>query len=654
MSSNTDRSFPDGPSTVRDIIFTLFFTVMVLVSGCSGGGSTTIYTAPADVSPFSITAEAGTTSIKISWSPVSGVNSYRLYRSLSSPVSQTTGTLVVASASTVYTDITVSALTRYYYALATVTSGVESAFLSEVSAVPGDSGTIFGTVHYEDNEYDASGFTGNTTMKAVRYAKVEIVNAATSSVLYTGKTDSAGTYSIPVSAGSSTVYVRVLSEATPGTASVTVKHLNGAKFGVPSINVSLSGSANISIAIPSANSAAGAFNILDVLATGYEFVHHLSGAYPIVPLSAFWEEGNPSGTYYCTGCTPGDGIYVLSSATDTDEYDDDVLYHEFGHFVAANYSRDDSPGGQHALSSNDLDMRLSWSEGWGDFFPAAVKSWLASDVSTQGLLSSAPGMSLSRYVDTVSDGAGVSFDFGNPPSISAYKFATNEAAIAKILWDLQTNFTVQPIWNTIRSFTSILTTSPVSLETFWDSWYVLRSLSTAPTELIVVSSIYSARSITYAADIYEADDLLASASAYTVGVTGQQARTLYSKAYPAAEADVVSFAATAGRTYTITTSNMQNGADTAILASGPTGTIIVQNDNANGATYVAGQVPSDKFPSLCDANDICHENRPDILGSQINFVAPTSGVYYVRIGSSSQKPLSAGRYGSYTLTITSH
>jgi fibronectin type 3 domain-containing protein len=653
MSLNTARSCLDRPSARRGIIFSLLIAAAVLFSGCSGGGSTTIYTAPADVPPISIAAVAGNTFINISWSPISGVSSYRLYRSSTTPVSRAAGNRIRETSSTIYTDNTVSAPTRYYYALSTVTSGVESALSPEVSAVPGETGTISGTVHYEDNEYDASGFTGNTTMKAVRYAKVEIVNAATSSVPYTGTTDSAGAYSIPVSAGSSTVYVRVLSEAAPGSTPVTVKHLNGAKFGVPSINVSLSGSANISIAIPSANPAGGAFNILDVLATGYEFIHHLSGAYPIVPLTAFWEEGNPNGTYYCTGCTPGDGIYVLNSATDTDEYDDDVLYHEFGHFVAANYSRDDSPGGYHALSSNDLDMRLSWSEGWGDFFPAAVKSWLASNVSTQGLLSSAPGMSLSRYVDTVSGGAGVSFDFGNPPSIDAYKFATNETAVAKILWDLQTNFTVQPIWDTLSSFKSIPTASPVSLETFWDSWYSLRSLSTATTELVTVIDIYSARSITYAADIFEIDDLLASASTYTVGFTGQQARTFYAKTYPAADVDVVSFSATSGKTYTITTSNMLNGADTAILVSGPTGTVIVQNDNTNGATYVASQVPSDKFPALCDANNICHENRPDILGSQISFVAPTSGVYYVRIESSSLKPLSAGKYGSYTLTISS-
>ena len=655
-SLNTDNRIMSIRSVRYWILIFLCGAMLSLALSCGGGGGSvyTVTTTPTMNGVISsISAIAGNGSVTVSWGPVTGATSYIVYSSLSSPVSHVTATKHIVSGTT-FDDSGLTNGVPYYYVMTSIESGIESSDSSEVSAVPGDSGTISGTVLYEDKEYGISGFTGNTAMKAVRYATVEVVNVATSSVLNSTKTDSRGAYRLAVAAGP-TVYVRVLSEAVPATAPVSVKNLSGAKYGMSGINLPLTGSASVNISAPSTNPAGGAFNILDVLTNGFEFVKHLSGAYPPVSLSAFWEKGNLNGTFYCTGvsCPSGDGIYVLNTTTDTDEYDDDVLYHEFGHFVATNFSRDDSPGGQHALSSNDLDMRLSWSEGWGDFFPAALKSWLWSDLSTQGLLSSAPGTELSRYVDTVSGGAGVSFNFATPPVNVSFWYATNEAAIAKILWDLQTNFTVQPIWSVVSSFTSTIPSTPVNLEAFWDAWYTLRSLSTATTELASVRSIYAARSINYYADPYEQDDSLATASTYTINVTPQQVRTLYSKSYPAADVDVVSFAAISGNAYTITTSNMLNGADTVILVSNPSGTVIAANDNSNGIDYSSGRVPRLVMPSLCDFNGICHDNRSDILGSHVSFVATTAGMHSVKIESSPVRPVSAGRYGSYTLTITS-
>jgi hypothetical protein len=46
-----------------------------------------------------------------------------------------------------------------------------------------------------------------------------------------------------------------------------------------------------------------------------------------------------------------------------------VLLHEFGHYVAGNYSRDNSPGGPHYISEL-LPAAFAWSEGWASFFGA--------------------------------------------------------------------------------------------------------------------------------------------------------------------------------------------------------------------------------------------------------------------------------------------
>jgi hypothetical protein len=55
-----------------------------------------------------------------------------------------------------------------------------------------------------------------------------------------------------------------------------------------------------------------------------------------------------------------------------------VLLHELGHYVARNYSRDDSPGGEHFLGQ-PIAPAFAWSEGWATWFSAATFSrWVGS------------------------------------------------------------------------------------------------------------------------------------------------------------------------------------------------------------------------------------------------------------------------------------
>jgi hypothetical protein len=63
----------------------------------------------------------------------------------------------------------------------------------------------------------------------------------------------------------------------------------------------------------------------------------------------------------------GDGnLYILGDAnTDTDEYDDHVIIHEWGHYFEDKFSRADSIGGPHG-DGNRLDIRVAFGEGWGN------------------------------------------------------------------------------------------------------------------------------------------------------------------------------------------------------------------------------------------------------------------------------------------------
>lgn len=118
-------------------------------------------------------------------------------------------------------------------------------------------------------------------------------------------------------------------------------------------------------------------------------------------------------------------LYILGGASgdvknaDTDHFDDSVVLHEYGHFLEDNYGNSSSPGGSHN-GNFIIDPRLAWSEGWANYFQAAVLS--GND--------QLPGdMRLHYYVDTIgyksdaNDAAGrigIAFDLTANPASNTY------------------------------------------------------------------------------------------------------------------------------------------------------------------------------------------------------------------------------------------
>ncbi|OFZ67910.1 MAG: hypothetical protein A2V79_02310 [Betaproteobacteria bacterium RBG_16_56_24] len=603
--------------------------------------------------PGAVAAVAGDGQATLSWNP-NGAVSYNVYMASQSGVTKAnyatlTGGMAYTGVTSPYNRAGLTNGTTYYFVVTGVNSFGESSESSELAVTPAAAGslTVSGTVKYEDKEYGTGGFTGKTTYKAARFVEVEAVNATNGATIATGTTDATGLYSltIPTAYNAGTVYIRALSSASSPISSSTplagVKDLSDALYSAAGSNFTASGSAMADISITVSSPVAGAFNILDVFTSGAEFVQSLSGSYPPA-LASYWQVGSYYGTYYCATpdyyCPFGEGIYVLNYGGDTDEYDDDVMWHEYGHFIAAKFSKDDSPGGVHYISSNDLDLRLSWSEGWGDFFPGAVKAWLGAG---SPLLSTTPLMASSVYVDT-NGVSGNYFDFGNPPSNPDYYYSSNEAAVAKVLIDLRDIYGMQNIWDTFVSSSVKNATTPVNFEVFWDGWNLLGKPDNTAT--------LNARAILYSADSYEVSgDNTPNASRKAVLATPEN-HTLFGSG----DVDYVAFDATAGQAYTIKTTVLRNGADTVIRIIAPDQVPVANtnNDNTNGASY-ANNVPSDIFWAVCDSWDECHENGFDILGSSVSFTPTAAGTYYVEVKSSSSRPLSAGKYGGYSLTITS-
>jgi hypothetical protein len=63
-------------------------------------------------------------------------------------------------------------------------------------------------------------------------------------------------------------------------------------------------------------------------------------------------------------------LYILGDAnSDTDEYDNHIIAHEWGHYYEDKFSRSDSIGGSHA-DTESLDIRVAFGEGWGNAFSA--------------------------------------------------------------------------------------------------------------------------------------------------------------------------------------------------------------------------------------------------------------------------------------------
>ena len=83
--------------------------------------------------------------------------------------------------------------------------------------------------------------------------------------------------------------------------------------------------------------------------------------------------GNDSAGDIGTSSYKGNGnVYILGDEdSDTDEYDDHVVVHEWGHYFEDQMSRSDSIGGPHS-GGQKLDMRVAMGEGFGNALSGMV------------------------------------------------------------------------------------------------------------------------------------------------------------------------------------------------------------------------------------------------------------------------------------------
>jgi len=156
--------------------------------------------------------------------------------------------------------------------------------------------------------------------------------------------------------------------------------------------------------------AAAPFAILDTIYSAMQFVRSADPNANFAPLDAFWsvnntlisptdiDAGELGASFYSSdpdrNFVPNPSLLLLGDAVgrlpesraDTEEFDDHVIVHEWGHYFEDNFSRSDSPGGPHSIGDR-LDPRLAFGEGWATALSGmALGNQLYCDTSAPGSL----------------------------------------------------------------------------------------------------------------------------------------------------------------------------------------------------------------------------------------------------------------------------
>jgi hypothetical protein len=358
----------------------------------------------------------------------------------------------------------------------------------------GSTVTVTGRVTFDRLQFSTVPGAGlNATTPVVSPAREVVVEAVTGNNVVSTTTDSNGNYSLSVPANSNAfirVRAQMLKEGTAPTWNFTVKNnTNSDAVYVLQGDTFATGTANVTRDIHAASGWTGTtyddngrlaapFAILDTVYHTKQLILSASPNAALPQLNLYWstqnrtdngiecaagdttcvdddpfcpDRGNIGTSFYFNDpsnqttdrCSPSQpllaGIYILgayqSGNGDTDEFDQHVIAHEFGHYFEDRFSRSDSIGGQHSTGDR-LDLRLAFGEGWGNAFGA---------------------MSLNDplYRDS-SSGISTDFSFNLESDSSTHEGWFSEASVGEILWDIfDNNATPEPGDNVALGFAPI-------------------------------------------------------------------------------------------------------------------------------------------------------------------------------------------------------
>jgi hypothetical protein len=235
--------------------------------------------------------------------------------------------------------------------------------------LPAGAASVQGVVQYQKIPATAHGLDlSHPRDVPVAQIRVELRDASNSSkVVAKGTTDDGGSYQFDVPDDTAEVALYVFAQ----TGKIQVGDPDTHQIYVVGTDAFDPSSPPGQVIIPDQDRLSGPFNILADIQRANRVLAQTDPTLPVgdTQLTIFWSPTNQDGTYFDVGSNTA---WVLGNRDeDSDEFDDSVIIHEYGHYVAKRYSRDDTPGGEHYLG-DVLDPRLAWSEGWANFFAQAV------------------------------------------------------------------------------------------------------------------------------------------------------------------------------------------------------------------------------------------------------------------------------------------
>ncbi len=473
------------------------------------------------------------------------------------------------------------------------------AFALLLALSPAAAAQVTGEVRYQDRAYDGNGFTGQQPYLPVRYAEVEIVRESNGQVLGTGVTGADGCFSIGGISGGIRVFARVYARRTNGGINAVVRDnlSDNAVYTARTETITTGPGGSGAIArldLTVASGAAPPFNIFDVAVKSFEYEARIDPNSPAIPpqMVIYWEAASRDGTYFSPTY---DAIFLLGTSSDPDEYDDDIILHEIGHWVAHHFSKDDSLGGLHTIV-DQIDPRTSWSEGFAHYWSAAVRRAFPLEYARPHYI-----------VDNRAAGA-FSFEIEGPSFPDLAVMATNELAVAAVLWDITDegneggfdplSGNEGEVWGAVK--VRIPTRDNITLEDFRDGLAlekpsIMLNVTGSESDIRIMND----RLILYYPNAGEPNDSAASAVQLAPGGPGISRRTIY----PSGDADWYSVDISEGM-FQAETFNLGDGANT-----------ILELYDEDGATLLA-------------ANDDRGQGDPSSL---IAYPIRRAGLYYLRV-----------------------
>lgn len=304
--------------------------------------------------------------------------------------------------------------------------------------ISGETVNISGKITYDlvpsNNNYIGLDYN-NITQEPVKGVTVDAIDSSNQSIAST-TTDELGNYSFGLPANRQIkirVYAKLLKVGTPSwdvkvvdnTNSNALYVMEGAlvSTGESDSTRNLNASSGWSGSSYTSTRTAAPFAIADSIYSAMKRVLSADVNTIFSPLVVNWSinnvatSGDPSLGQITTSYYSDSNLFILGDEdSDTDEYDDHVVAHEWGHYYEDKFSRSDNIGGQHS-GDDILDIRVAFGEGWGNAF-------------------SAMALDNPIYFDTlgVAQASGFYFDVESGTSTSNGWYS--ESSIERILYDI--------------------------------------------------------------------------------------------------------------------------------------------------------------------------------------------------------------------------